>query len=153
MVYCLSGGRSSSAASMLSKNGFSKIYDLPGIMSWRNDNYPLETAPNALPNNGLNLDAYDKLIHSKEYVLVDFNATWCKPCKIMAPYLAKHAQERNDKMILAPVDADANPEPVKSNGIDALPTLILYHNGQQIWRNTGLIEEEKLVETLAQWVK
>ncbi len=153
IVYCFSGSRSASAAGVLSDNGFKTVYDIPGIMSWRNDGAELETQSNVAKANGMSVDDFNKLIQSKEFVLIDFNATWCKPCKIMAPYLEKAAEARKDKILLAPMDADANPELVQANAIDALPTIMLYQNGKLIWRSTGLLEEDTLNNELNLRVK
>lgn len=153
-IYCLSGGRSSSAASFLRKNGFSKVTELPGIIQWRNANYPLETASNAAPAaQGMTLNDFQTLIQSSEFVLIDYNASWCQPCKIMAPYLAKSAEARKTRLRLAPIDADANPDLLKANHIEALPTLVLFQLGKEIWTHTGLVEENELEKILSSHIQ
>lgn len=148
VVYCFSGSRSASAANILSENGFKNVYNIPGIMSWRNDGTELETKVNSAQSSGMSIADFKQALQAKEFVLVDFNAVWCKPCKIIAPFLEKSAEARKEKMVLVPVDADANATLVQHFSVDALPTLILFQNGKQIWRNTGLLDEEELNKEL-----
>lgn len=147
-VYCLSGGRSSSAASALRQAGFKTVYEMPGIIKWRNEGLPLETGNSAATQEatGMSMDAFNKLVAQKEYVLVDYNAVWCKPCKILAPIVEKIADERKDKMVLVKIDADENPALLQQMGIDAIPVLQLYHNGKKVWENRGLIDEAGILK-------
>lgn len=146
-VYCLSGGRSSAAASALRQAGFKSVFEMPGIMKWRNEGLPLETG-NAAPQQdaGLSMEEFNKLVAQKEYVLVDYNAVWCKPCKVLAPIVEKIADERKDKMILVKIDADENPALLQQMAIDAIPVLQLYHNGKKVWENRGLIDEAGILK-------
>lgn len=145
-VYCLSGGRSSSAAAYLAQQGFKEVYNLEGgILKWTAAGKPFEEGK-ATQSQGMSSDDFNKLILTKEYVLVDFNAKWCKPCIKMAPMLDKIAAEKKDKLNLLKIDADENKDLLKQKGIDALPVLELYHNGKLAWKHQGETDESTLLK-------
>ena len=108
MVYCLSGGRSSLAAKKMQEMGFNEVYDLDGgIMKWRNAGKPVESGTSA-DKQGLTLAELSKIIMQNKYVLVDYNATWCEPCKKLMPMLEDISSKRKDSLSLIKVDADDN---------------------------------------------
>ncbi len=151
-VYCLSGGRSSGAVSTLEKNGFSTIYEMPGIMAWNNAKKPLVTdntpAGESAPKvKGLTEAEYLKTIdtYGDKYVLIDFNAVWCGPCKKLSPILDKISNDKKDKLVLLKIDADENPELLQSKGIEGIPYLELYKDGKLVWSNKGFITEADLL--------
>ncbi len=147
MVYCLSGGRSSSAANKMAAMGFTEVYNMEGgIMQWRNAGKPLETGAAAPKKAGMTMDAFNKLLTQNQYVLVDYNATWCEPCKKMLPVLEAMATKKKDKLSLAKVDADENKDLLKEKGIAGIPYLELYQNGKLIWSHNGFIEEADLLK-------
>lgn len=82
---------------------------------------------------------------NSDYALVDFYATWCGPCKMMAPILERVSESR-DSIKIAKVDVDRNEELAKSYGVMSIPTLILFKNGQVIDKKIGFIAEPLLVE-------
>jgi thioredoxin len=146
-VYCLSGGRSSSAANILSEKGFTEVYNLSGgIMKWNAANKPIDAGAPENVSQGLSLNEFIKIINTEKYVLVDYNATWCKPCKIMAPMLDKIAENNKDKLILVKIDADKNKNLLKQKGIESIPVLELYKNGLVIWKHEGEIDEATLLK-------
>lgn len=144
-VYCLSGGRSHSAAEKMRSLGFKTVYELDGgIMKWRAANLPEENANSA----GMTAAEFEQLLNTDKKVLIDFYATWCGPCKKMAPYFEAMKTEMADSLVIVRIDADANQAIVKSLKVDALPTLLLYKNKQSVWRNTGYIEKEELIKNI-----
>jgi rhodanese-related sulfurtransferase len=148
MIYCLSGGRSSNAASDMIKMGFNRIYNMKGgILAWRNANKPTVTTTNTI-ENGMTMDEFTKMVTNDKYVLVDFNAKWCKPCKEMMPMFDKIAVEKIDKLLLKKVDADINKDLLQLKKIESIPYLELYKNGKLIWHHSGKIDEQTfLAET------
>jgi thioredoxin 1 len=144
-VYCLSGGRSSKAASIMKSKGIKTVYEMPGIISWRNAGKPLVTGNVATIKNGMTADDYQKFVTDSKFVLVDFNAVWCMPCKKLAPILDKIASDKKDKLIVKKVDADENPELLKQKGIDGIPYLELYKDGKLVWKHAGFIDEQTLL--------
>lgn len=151
-VYCLSGGRSAGAVSTLAKNGFTTIYEMPGIIAWNSANKPLVT-DNAPATDGgpivkgLTESDYLKTIASygDKYVLIDFNAVWCGPCKKLTPILDKIAADKKDKLELLKIDADENPDLLQSKGIEGIPYLELYKDGKLLWSHKGLISEADIL--------
>lgn len=139
-VYCLSGGRSASAAKYLRKQGY-KTIELPGIMRWRAENYPLERTQENV-SQGMSLQKFNDFISSHALVLVDYKATWCQPCKKMAPILEKLGEQYKNQLSILPIDADENAGLVSQQKIEALPTFVLYKNGISVWTYTGLVSEQ-----------
>ncbi|NES92966.1 thioredoxin, partial [Okeania sp. SIO2B9] len=76
-------------------------------------------------------DSFDELLASSKIpVLVDFYATWCGPCQIMAPILEQVNQKMKDRLRIVKIDTDKYPQLASKYGIQGLPTLVLFKNGQ-----------------------
>lgn len=146
LVYCLSGGRSASASAFLVDNGFKEVYNLQGgIMKWDAAGKALETGVASSSSGGLTSDDFKKILQTEKYVLVDYQAKWCAPCKKMAPMLESFAETRKDKLELLKIDADINKEFLKLKGIESIPVLELYKNGKLIWSHEGELDEAALI--------
>ena len=153
MVYCLSGGRSAQAASWLRENGFTKVYELNhGILGWKAEHLPVtqtETTSDAKSENTeVTSIALRTMVASKTTVLVDFSATWCGPCKRLAPRLDELNTEMAGRFLLVKLDADRDSHVADSMNITALPTLLLYKGGKLLWRNEGLVEKEVIADQI-----
>jgi thioredoxin len=147
-VYCLSGGRSSSAASKMRSDGFKTVFELDGgIMKWRGANLP-ETTDNTVTSNGMSKMQFDALLNSDKLVLIDFYADWCAPCKKMKPYLDEISKDMVEKVVVIRINADDNQALCKELKIDALPVLQLYKNKTLTWTNTGFIDKAEVVKQL-----
>ncbi|MEY4876758.1 MAG: hypothetical protein RL708_1907 [Bacteroidota bacterium] len=145
-IYCLSGGRSSNAATDMGDMGFVEIYNMKGgIISWRNANLPIVTNSNTV-EKGLTLDEFTKMVTNEKFVLVDFNAKWCKPCKEMMPMIDKIAVDKTDKLILKKIDADINSDLLQAKKIESIPYFELYKNGKLVWHHAGTIDEKTFLE-------
>lgn len=83
--------------------------------------------------------SFDELVGSDEPVLIDFSAEWCKPCKKITPMLEQLVEEWDDELLVVKIDVDKNTALRKKYNIEAVPTLILFQKGKQLWRHTGLI--------------
>ena len=143
-VYCLSGGRSSSAAEKMKELGFKQVFELNGgMMKWRGMNYP-ETTDMKMATDELSLLEFKNIIDSDKLVLVDFYADWCQPCKKMKPYLEEFSKEMSESVKVIRIDVDKNKQICKELKIDALPVLQLYKNKSIVWQNTGFIEKEQV---------
>lgn len=141
-VYCLSGGRSSSAAAAMRKQGFKEVYELQGgIMKWKSAGLPVVSKKGSA-NGGMSSDEYRTLV-SGGNVLVDFSAEWCAPCKRLKPSLEELAME-NPSLKIVTIDVDQHPNIAAELGVDALPTLKFYSNNEMKFTNVGLISKEEL---------
>ena len=90
----------------------------------------------------------EEVLKSEGVVLVDFYADWCGPCKIMAPVLDDFARDRQGEVLVLKLDTDRNPLTTHRFGIHAIPTLLVFRQGQEVGRQTGAIPRQRL-EALA----
>ena len=97
----------------------------------------------------------DVIGKSEQLVLVDFWATWCGPCRAMAPIFEQLAEspEYEGKVIFAKVDVDQCPEAAMKMHVMSIPTLILFQNGLSIEKLIGLRMEDELKEVLAPYIE
>lgn len=147
-VYCLSGGRSSSAASKMRSEGFTTVYELNGgMMKWRAADLP-ETTDNTIVSEGMSQAQFDQLLQTDKLVLIDIYAEWCAPCKKMKPYLDEISAEMKEKVVVIRIDADANKALMKTLKVDELPVLQIYKNKSMIWTNVGYIDKAGVLSHL-----
>jgi thioredoxin 1 len=153
--YCLSGKRSSKAGDVAVKEGFDLVYNLKGgITAWLNASKPVITPNGKEPAPGMSFDDYLLRIKNPDkLVLVDFNAVWCGPCKVLKPIVLKTAKKNSDKIDLFEVDVDKNPAVSKAMNVQGIPLLILYKQGKEVWRSLGLIDESTLVDKVKEFTK
>lgn len=85
-----------------------------------------------------NTQEFDDLIKQNRYVLVDFWATWCAPCKMVAPVIEKIAEKYSEKVIVAKVDVDEQQELAIRYGIQTIPTIILFKEGRVASKEIGV---------------
>jgi thioredoxin 1 len=92
---------------------------------------------------------FDKeVIQSPIPVLVDFGATWCGPCKALAPIVEKIADDFKGKVKVVTVDIDDCPEVTKKYGVRSVPTVLVFKGGQKMGQSVGLTSRENLVKLL-----
>lgn len=90
----------------------------------------------------------EKVLKSKKPVMVDFWAPWCGPCKAIAPTVEALEKTYGDQMTFAKVNVDENPLSPSKYGVQAIPTLIFFKNGEIAEQITGMVAKEKLEQTI-----
>ena len=86
----------------------------------------------------------DEVVKSEIPVLVDFWATWCNPCKMIAPMIDKIAKDYEGKMKVVKVDVDSNPGIASTLGIRSIPTLMIFKGGDVVEQVIGVAAEAQL---------
>lgn len=98
------------------------------------------------------MDDFKTLINQDKPTLVDFFATWCGPCKMQAPILDKVKQNVGDKGTIVKVDIDKNSELAARYRVQSVPTLILFKDGEPVWRTVGVQQEQLLTDKILEHV-
>lgn len=140
-IYCLSGGRSSAAAAWLKQKGFKSIIELKGGFSnWKRMGKPVEGMAD-VPQ--MTMQDYQQQITGKQYVLVDFGAEWCPPCRKMEPAINAFIAT-NKNITLLKIDGGVHTDLMKLLNVEGIPTLLFLKNSTEVWRKNGIVEKEEL---------
>lgn len=91
---------------------------------------------------------FKELTNQNKPVLIDFFAEWCGPCKAMMPMLDDVKKELGDSVSIIKIDIDKNQQLASKYGVRSVPTLMLYKNGEQLWRQAGGQSTSQLVALL-----
>ncbi|MBE5820492.1 MAG: thioredoxin [Clostridiales bacterium] len=85
-----------------------------------------------------------EVINSNEKVIVDFFATWCGPCQMLAPVLSEIAEEYKDKIKVCKINVDEEQELAEKFEVVSIPTLVIFENGQPVKKSVGYISKSEL---------
>jgi thioredoxin 1 len=96
--------------------------------------------------NDQNFD--QEVIKSSLPVVVDFTATWCGPCKALAPIIDQLAEELDGKVKVGKVDIDDAPGAAAKYGVRSVPTVLVFKNGERAAQSVGLTTKQRLVELI-----
>ncbi len=92
--------------------------------------------------------SFSKIIHSETPVLVDFYATWCGPCKALAPILSDVKEELGEAIKIVKIDVDKNQPLAAQYQVRGVPTMILFKQGKQVWRQSGVLRKSDIVQVI-----
>jgi len=92
-----------------------------------------------------------EIINKPIPVLIDFYADWCGPCQVMRPVLKDVKSELGEKVAIIKINVDKNQTLAQKFQIRGVPTFMIFKNGKQLWRQSGVLNKENLVEVLTQF--
>ena len=98
------------------------------------------------------MSKFSELIAQEKPTLVDVFATWCGPCKAMAPLFEQAKEQLGDSVTALKIDMDKNPAFASRYGIRSVPTLMLFKNGKVVWQQSGVIPANDLVAKSKQFI-
>ncbi len=90
--------------------------------------------------------SFSKILDSEIPVLVDFYADWCGPCKMLAPILKQVKDEMGDTIKIVKIDVDKNQSIASKYHVRGVPTMLLFKSGKQLWRQSGVLQKEDIVQ-------
>ena len=93
---------------------------------------------------------FNNIINSETPVLIDFYADWCGPCKMLAPILKEVKAELQDQIKIIKIDVDKNQTLAAQYQVRGVPTMMLFKNGQSVWRQSGVLQKDDIVNIIKQ---
>ena len=94
--------------------------------------------------------SFESIINSDKPVLIDFFADWCGPCKVLAPILKEVKDSLGERVSILKIDVDKNQELASKYQVRGVPTMILFQNGKQLWRQSGVLSKEDIIKTIVE---
>ena len=96
----------------------------------------------------INTEKFDELLKGDKPVVCDFFATWCGPCKMLAPVMEEVSKEFEDKAVFVKVDVDENMELARRYGIMSIPLVVIFKNGEEVAKSLGYTSKSETKEFL-----
>ena len=94
------------------------------------------------------MKTFQDIIQSEKPVLVDFFATWCGPCQTLGPILKEVKDSLGDRVSIIKIDVDKNQEIAARFQVKGVPTMMLFQNGKMLWRQSGVVDKNAIVNTI-----
>jgi len=92
--------------------------------------------------------SFSEILESHPTVLIDFFATWCGPCKTLGPILEQVKDDMGDDVKIIKIDVDKNQPLAAKYQVRGVPTMILYKEGKQVWRQSGVVQKSDIIKTI-----
>ena len=92
--------------------------------------------------------SFENIIQSEKPVLIDFFATWCGPCKMLAPVLKEVKDSLGERITIIKIDVDKNQQLASKYQVRRVPTMILFQKGKQLWRQSGVLTKEEIIKNI-----
>jgi thioredoxin 1 len=96
------------------------------------------------------MNAFQQLIQKDQPVLVDFFATWCGPCQMLTPILKQVKESLGERITIIKIDVDKNQAIAAQYQVRGVPTILLFQNGKQLWRQSGVVSKDELVKIIVE---
>lgn len=152
LVHCKAGVRGEKAAQIFIDNGFTNVMNLDGgLMAWEADG--MEVVKTKKSSEGMSIEAYDKINQENKVVLVDFNAPWCGPCRMMKPIIEELQKEYEGKVKVIEVNVDEAEALSQKLGIRSIPYFVINKDGQQVWQKLGAMDKQELKNAIEESLK
>ena len=96
------------------------------------------------------MSSFNQIIQSDQPVLVDFFATWCGPCQMLAPILKEVKANLGERISIIKIDVDKNQAVAAQYQVRGVPTMILFQNSKQLWRQSGVMSKEDIIKIIVE---
>ncbi|WP_396184077.1 thioredoxin [Flavobacterium sp.] len=94
------------------------------------------------------MKTFKDIIDSEKPVLVDFFATWCGPCQSLAPILKEVKDSLGERISIIKIDVDKNQALAADYQVRGVPTMMLFQNGKQLWRQSGVLSKQQILQVI-----
>ena len=94
------------------------------------------------------MNKFNNIINSENPVLVDFFATWCGPCQMLSPVLKQVKANLGERITIIKIDVDKNQELASKFQVRGVPTMMLFKEGKQLWRQSGVLSKEEIIRII-----
>lgn len=94
------------------------------------------------------MSKFSEIINQDQPVLVDFFADWCGPCKMLSPILKDVKADLGDGVTIIKIDVDKNQTLASKYQVRGVPTMLLFKNGKQVWRQSGVLQKNDIINVI-----
>ncbi|WP_291118882.1 thioredoxin [Flavobacterium sp. UBA6135] len=96
------------------------------------------------------MKTFQDIINTDKPVLVDFFATWCGPCQSLSPILKEVKDSLGETISIIKIDVDKNQSLASQYQVKGVPTMLLFQNGKQVWRQSGVLSKQQLLQIISE---